>query len=63
MTTQIHLAGRAAKFHALAERCYAEILAFGKSISWKDARRCLEDRLGEKGLKRSKAPKMAGSKG
>lgn len=46
-------------FHELAEQRYAAIVASGKTISWDQMRRYLEDRLAGKKVSRPTARKLA----
>jgi predicted transcriptional regulator len=50
---------RQADFHDAADQRYAGIVASGKTISWVEMRRYLEDRLTAKPGKRSVAKKLA----
>jgi hypothetical protein len=43
---------------AVAERCYAGIVAFGKSIAWNDMRVYLEERMSGELTKRPVARKL-----
>lgn len=50
---------RRGDFHDVAERRYADIVASGKTISWPEMRRYLEDRLAGKRVRRPVAKKLA----
>ena len=50
---------RRAEFHGVAEQRYAAIVASGKTISWNDMRKHLEDRLAGKPSRRPRQRKLA----
>jgi predicted transcriptional regulator len=50
---------RRSDFHGLAEKRYAALVASGKSISWDEMRRYLEDRAAGKNVGRPAAKKLA----
>ena len=52
-------AERQAEFHGVAEQRYAAIVASGKTISWNDMRKHLEDRLAAKPSPRPRGRKLA----
>ena len=52
-------AERRSEFHDTAERCFAEIVASGRTIPWTEMRSYLEDRLAGKNAPRPVARKLA----
>jgi predicted transcriptional regulator len=53
------LAERRADFDAVAEQCYADIVASGKAIAWDDMRGYLEKRMAGEPARRPAARKLA----